>query len=406
MTNVLRLAIVDPSDAARESLKTMLLGLDMVWLEAECSRYEFFSDVVAQTHPDIGVVALDADSDKALQLVEQLAATAPQCSILVISGSTDGSLILRAMRAGAKEFLPKPVRIEDLVGALERLSERQFGKGDGKSRGCQVIAVCGATGGVGATSVAVNLGCALAANEQNSVCLVDLDLSLGDADVFLDTIPDYTLIDVAQNVTRLDFTLLKRSLTKHSSGLFLLPRPVQLEDAALVNADDMQRVIGLLKATFTHLILDCSKAYSAIDMAALEMATHVLMTTQLDLPCLRNVVRLMVSFGEVAGLKDKVKIVVNRVGLDGSQISLKRAKETMGSEIFWQLPNDYRTMSEVRNNGVPLIEQAPKAAITQSIVEMAEFFTTGATSTKSADDSSLAAKLSKSRWLSMFGAKK
>ncbi|MCC7086026.1 MAG: MinD/ParA family protein [Pirellulales bacterium] len=405
MTNVLRLAIVDPSDGARESLKTMLLGLDMVWLEAECSRYEFFSDVVAQTHPDIGIVALDADSDKALQLVEQLAATAPQCSILVISGSTDGTLILRAMRAGAKEFLPKPVRIEDLVGALERLSERQFGKGDGKSRGCQVIAVCGATGGVGATSLAVNLGCALASNEQNSVCLVDLDLSLGDADVFLDTIPDYTLIDVAQNVTRLDFTLLKRSLTKHSSGLFLLPRPVQLEDAALVNADDMQRVIGLLKATFTHLILDLSKAYSAIDMAALELAMHVLMVTQLDLPCLRNVVRLMVSFGEIAGMKDKVKVVVNRVGLDGSQISLKRAQETIGCEIFRQLPNDYRTMSEVRNNGVPLIEQAPKAAITQSIVEMADFFTVGGAE-KSADESSLSARLSKSRWRTMFSGKK
>ena len=91
---------------------------------------------------------------------------------------------------------------------------------------------------------------------SNSVCLVDLDLCLGDADVFLDTIPDYTLVDVAQNVTRLDFTLLKRSLTKHSSGLYLLPRPVQLEDAALITADDLQRVIGLLKATFTHLILD------------------------------------------------------------------------------------------------------------------------------------------------------
>ena len=159
MTNVLRLAIVDPSDAARDALKSMLLGLEMVWLEAECSRYEFFSDVVAQTHPDIGIVALDADPDKALKLVEQLAATSPRCSILVVSGSTDGSLILRAMRAGAKEFLPKPVKIEDLVGALERLSERQFGKGEGKVRGSQVIAICGATGGVGTTSLAVNLGC-------------------------------------------------------------------------------------------------------------------------------------------------------------------------------------------------------------------------------------------------------
>ncbi len=123
-----------------------------------------------------------------------------------------------------------------------------------------MIAVAGATGGVGTTSLAVNLGCILAADPGNSVALVDIDLCLGDADVFLDTIPDYTLLDVAQNVTRLDFTLLKRSLTKHSSGLYLLPRPVQLEDMALITPDDMRRVIGLLKATFTHLIIDCRRA--------------------------------------------------------------------------------------------------------------------------------------------------
>ena len=69
-----------------------------------------------------------------------------------------------------------------------------------------MIAVAGATGGVGTTSLAVNLGCILARDARNSVVLVDLDLCLGDADVFLDTIPDYTLVDVAQNVTRLDFT--------------------------------------------------------------------------------------------------------------------------------------------------------------------------------------------------------
>ena len=142
------------------------------------------------------------------------------------------------------------------MSALERIRERRFGRGDIRTRGSTVIAVAGAAGGVGTTSLAVNLGCVLARDPQYLVALVDLDLSLGDADVFLDTIPDYTLVDVAQNVTRLDFTLLKRSLTKHSSGLFLLPRPVQLDDAKLITADDLQRVIGLLKATFTHLILD------------------------------------------------------------------------------------------------------------------------------------------------------
>jgi pilus assembly protein CpaE len=201
-------------------------------------------------------------------------------------------------------------------------------------------------------------------------------------------------------VTRLDFTLLKRSLTKHASGLFLLPRPVQLEDCKLITADDMQRVFGLLKATFTHLILDLSKSYSAIDLAAMETATQILLVTQLDLPCLRNVVRLMMAFNE-HGLKDKVRVIVNRAGLDNGQISLKKAQETMGREIFWQLPNDYRTMVEVRNNGVPLIEQAPKAAITQSIINMAQALSEV---TKEGEDAD-AAK-GKKGLLSFFGAKK
>ncbi len=350
----------------------MLLGMDMIWLEAECSRYEFFSDVVAQTNPDIGLVAIDDSPEKALALVSRLSESARDCAVLVLSSSSDGNLILQAMRAGAKEFLTQPLRIEDLITALGRISERRFGKGENTARGSQVIAVAGAVGGVGTTSIAVNLGCTLAKDTKNSVALVDLDLCLGDADVFLDAIPDYTLVDVAQNVTRLDFTLLKRSLTKHSSGLFLLPRPVQLEDISLIAPEDLQRVVGLLKATFTHLVLDLSKSYSPIDMVALETANHILLVTQLDLPCLRNIVRLMMSFEEMEGVAEKVKIIVNRTGLETGQITLKKAQETIGKDVYWQLPNDYRTMVEVRNNGVPLIEQAPKAAITHAIVALAE----------------------------------
>ncbi len=372
MSTVLRLAIVDPDDESREALKSMLMGMEMIWLEAEASRYEFFSDVVGQTNPDIGVVAIDSNPDKALELVSRLSDNSPDCAVLVVSSANDGNLILRAMRAGAKEFLAQPVRLEDLLAALGRIGERRFTKGDSKPRGCQVIAVVGATGGVGTTSIAVNLGCALAADTKNSVALVDLDLSLGDADVFLDTIPDYTLVDVAQNISRLDFSLLKRSLTKHSSGLFLLPRPVQLADVALISPESLQRVIGLLKATFTHLVLDLSKSFSPIDMAALEAAHDILLVTQLDLPCLRNIVRLMMSFGEMEGMVEKIKIVVNRLGLENGQITIKKARDTIGRDIFWQVPNDYRTMIEVRNNGVPLIEQAPKAALTLSLVSLSE----------------------------------
>lgn len=371
MSNVLRIALVDPDDDTRESLKAMLLGRDTVWLEADCSRYEFFPDVIEQTAPDVGVVSLDANPDRAIDLIQRLVAEAPDTAILAISESSDGQVILRTIRAGAREFLTLPLAEEDLSGALQRVSQQKFGSSEGGGRSCDVLAIAGATGGVGSTSTAVNLGCVLAAQPNNSVVLLDLDLALGDADVFLDSIPDYTLADVVQNISRLDIQLLKRSLTKHSSGLFLLPRPVELHDMPSITEESVRKVIGLLKASFTHLIIDLSKTYSAVDLAAIETANKVILVTQLDLPCLRNVVRLMMSFEETEDWAQKVEIVVNRAGLESGQISLKKAKDTLGRDVFALLPNDYRTMVEVRNNGVPLIVQAPKAAITQAVKDLA-----------------------------------
>ncbi len=397
MSQLLRVALVDPNDATRESAKQLLLGMDTVWLEAETSRYEFFADIISQTSPDICMVAIDADPTKGLALLRDLSESSPDCALLAMSSSTDGQLILQAMRAGAREFLAVPLVIEELVGALERIRAQKGGGEGGAKRACQTIAVAGATGGAGTTSIAVNVGSILASESDSMVALVDLDLAIGVADVFLDAIPDYTIVDVAQNVSRLDFSLLKRSLTKHASGLYLLPRPVQLQDAELVTPESLQRVLGLLKATFTHLILDLSKSFNPVDIRAMELADDIILVTQLDLPGLRNTVRLLTSLEAIDGLIDKVKVVVNRAGLDEGQISLKKAQDTIGRDIFWQIPNNYRTMVEMRNNGVPLIEQAPKAAITQAFVEFTHALT-GKESHTQADSESGA----RSRWLAFW----
>ena len=107
MSNVVRLAIVNPSDSSRESIKNILLGMNSVWLEAECSRYDYFTDVVAQTTPDIALVAIDRDPAGGLDLVGKLNEAAPECSILVVSSSNDGQMILRAMRGGSRR-IPYP----------------------------------------------------------------------------------------------------------------------------------------------------------------------------------------------------------------------------------------------------------------------------------------------------------
>ncbi|MGD9854132.1 MAG: CpaE family protein [Planctomycetaceae bacterium] len=384
MNNVVRLAIVDPNDATRGSLKSMLLGIDAVWLEAECSRYEFFSDVLEQTQPEIALVAIDSDPDKALLLLAQVSQQLPRCALLVVSNSQEGSLILQAMRNGAREFLNYPIQLDDFMAALDRIQQSINKSGrEGGSRTSQVITIAGAGGGVGCTALAINLACVLAQNPKNSVAVMDLDLALGDADVWLDIIPDYTILDVAENITRLDYSLLKRSLTMHDCGAFLLPRPVQMVGEDVVSPESLKRVVTLLKATFTHLVIDISKSYTALDLAAMELSDHVLLVSQLDLPCLRNVVRLIQFLEDHEGLKEKLKIVVNRIGLEDAQISLSKALETIGREVFWQVPNDYANMVESRNNGIPLIVEAPKAKVTRSMEQLAEAIDSSFTAVKS-----------------------
>jgi pilus assembly protein CpaE len=376
MKEVLRIAIVDPSDATREPLRNILLGVESVWLEAECSRYEFFFDVIQQSHPDVVVVSLDSDSAKALQLITQLTAEAPQMPILAVSARADGQSILQALRAGAKEFLTQPVVLEELLTALRRLSQSRgssdsaVNNGVSKKTESLVVAIMGSGGGVGCTSLAINLGCNLAQDPACNVALVDLDMALGDADVCLDLMPDYTLADVALNVDRLDMTFLRRSLSKHATGLSLLPHPVQIEDVGMIREEHLQRVIGLLRASYSHLVLDLSKSFSPNDVTAMRMADVILVVAELELSSLRNMVRMMLALGNDESLSAKVKVILNRVNSD-AEITVKKAEETIGKPIFWQIPDDPRSMSEARNAGVPLLQQAPKSKAQLAFADLA-----------------------------------
>jgi pilus assembly protein CpaE len=346
------------------------VGLDRIWLEADCSRYEFFEEVVKQTSPDAVIINLDQNEPVALALIQSLRTQSAGMGIIALSQRTDGQLILRAMRAGAGEFIATPIQIEELFQALDRVSS--VGLAAGRNKPAITVAVTGSSGGVGCTTLAVNLACAMARSPLNNVVLVDLDLSVGDADVFLDTIPDYTLLDVSQNIVRLDLALMRKSLTKHDSGVYLLPRPIHLEDMDSISTDDFRKVLALLKASFSHVVLDLSKAYGRLDLVSMQVADHTLLLTQLDLPCLRNVVRILNSMEHHSGVTEKIKIVVNRSGLDRSQISSTNAEETINKPIFWRIPNNFSVVSESRNNGIPLVTQAPKAAITLSINELSD----------------------------------
>ena len=136
------------------------------------------------------------------------------------------------------------------------------------------------------TSLAVNLATSLAAAEEHETILLDFDLIFGSVDACLDIVTDNTLYTVLQNFDRLDLTLLKRSMTRHASGLYVLPHPVAIEDVAKIDPETLQRLLGLLKAAFGTLVIDTSKGLQSSDFVAFEIADVILMVDRArpDLP--------------------------------------------------------------------------------------------------------------------------
>ncbi len=375
---MLRIAIADPVDSTREPLRSLLLGVDFVFLEAESNRYEFFGDVIKESPPDLAIVNLDADKQKAQNLVTQLAHDHPRLQILVISN--DNQAILQALQRGAKHFLTQPVVLEDLLLSLRRIMGESGVVESGRrivtgSQPSQIIAVMGSRGGIGCTTLAVNIACNLAADPGHSVALVDLDLALGDADVSLDLMPDHTLADLVMNIEKLDLNFIKRSMLKHEpTGLHVLAHPVQMADIGVIQPAHVERVLNLLRINYTHLVLDLSKALSPTDLVALDLADTILLVAQCELSSLRNVVRILMSLGNVEGVAEKVRVVVNRVGSEfaEAEISLKKAENTIAKPIYWQIPNDAKSVLTARVAGEPLLIHAPKSRAQQSLAALAQ----------------------------------
>ncbi|HYH66219.1 MAG TPA: AAA family ATPase [Urbifossiella sp.] len=378
-----RVAIVDPNESTRESLRTLLMGVDFVWLEAECARYDYFLDVVRDNTPDLAIVTLDADKSKALQMIGQISAENPKLPILTISH--DHQALLMSLQKGAKYFLTQPLTLEDMLAALRRalgeaggnMAEQSLGPSGRQSGASSIVAVLGSRGGVGTTTLAVNLAATLAADPASAAALIDLDLTLGDADIALEVngFENISIADLARNIERLDMNFLRRAMTKHeSSGLSILRHPLEIAEVGLIHEDHVARVLNLLKISYTHLVLDLSKCLQATDLIGLRMADTILLVAQLELSSLRNVVRLIHVLNAEEGLSDKVRVVINRFGADTVEegISLKKAEEVIGKPIFWQVPNDPKAVIGARVAGQPLVKHAPKSRVQQSLAGLAQ----------------------------------
>jgi pilus assembly protein CpaE len=373
MSELLRVAIVDATDETREFLTREINACsDLAWLEADCQRYDVFVDVVAQHSPDVAIVNVDGDEALSLPLIQQLGTMFPALAVIAVSSNTDARFAADLIRLGVRDFVPYPPREGELGDVMRRIaptvstSPRSLAPMLAMRR---IICVAGSDGGVGCTTIAVNLGCALAQDPSHNVALVDLDAFLGDAHILLDMSPRTSLAQLCDNIEQLDNAYLKRAATKHDCGLHLIPHPDKLSELESLTPERIARFLQILKRSYTHVVVDLSKAYSPLDLAALAAADDILLVLQTDMSSLYNAMRLHESLEE-HGIGDRVKRVVNRCGSEGN-ISLEKAAETLGKPIDFQVPNDTRNVAFARDNGQPLHMHARNGRSFQAILSMA-----------------------------------
>lgn len=326
----------------------------------------------------LGLVVFELeDVRRDLARIRQAVETRRVGEFMVVSEQRDPEVVIAAMRAGAKEFIPWPAAEAELREAMTRFLERMDRattpapeRNDGLSG--HVVHVIGAKGGVGVTTIAVNLALECAAlRKGGTLALVDMHLPFGEAPMFLDLECEYSWAEIARDVTRVDDAFVSGLMTRHESGVDVLPAPDKVEDVEISGPDAAKAMLSMLRGMYDLVIVDGNPYLDETSVKAIEASDEVLLVVQLSLPCLANAKKLIDTFQEAdPGTAAKINVVVNR-HLSKSEISVAEAEEILGRRVFARIENDYAGTLTAINQGKSLREVAPKSMALRDIEAMA-----------------------------------
>jgi pilus assembly protein CpaE len=347
----LSIVLIGPDDERRLAMRAMAgtAGNEV----REFSSYPATLDDVPkmlESRYDIIIMDLDADQEYALELVESICAHGT-VTVMVYSEKTDPDLLVRCMRAGAREFLTMPLDSNLVAEALVRAAARRPVARTSKKTAGRLLTFIGAKGGSGVTTIATNFAVALAQDPNQKTLLIDLDLPLGDAALNLGIAAEYSTINALQSTSRLDPSFLSQLLVKHSSGVSVLAAPgkfipYEASDEAIA------RLFEVARHDFDNVVVDWGSRVDFSGTSVLKQATTIYLITQAGIPELRNSNRLISQF--FAGVGSQLEIVINRYEPRVLGVGEEHITKALTRPAQWKIPNDYPSVRKMQINATPL----------------------------------------------------
>jgi pilus assembly protein CpaE len=351
--NVLSIVVIGPHERSRLAVADALVGTT----SGIPQQLPFYPDIdqVSKLNElcfDVVILDLDSDPEAALDLVESLCASST-ATVMVYSTAADSELMIRCMRAGARELLTLPLAPGAVAEAMVRASVRRSAirvptakKPDGK-----LFVFFGAKGGAGVTMLASNFAISAARESDKKALLIDLDVPFGDAALGLGLNASYSTADALKNFTRLDANFLSRLIVKHESGLAVLTAPGKVTDAQ-VTPDAVNRLLAVARQEFDFVVVDSGSRLDLTATALFEPDAIVYLVTQVGLSELRNSNRII--SGLFAADFPKLEIVLNRFMPSSLGIDEEHITKALTRRAQWKLPEDAATMRKVQNTATPL----------------------------------------------------
>jgi pilus assembly protein CpaE len=338
--------------------------------------------LVQETQPQCVLLGLEQPVERGLQTLEAIAASHPDLPVIVYSTIDDGPAVRRAMVSGASDYLVAPLNGRTVGEAIHSVLERAAPAGYSSQAGSNssvtptppaaagmVITVFGAKGGIGKTTISTNIAVALAAEGRASVALVDFDTRFGDVAIMLDASSETSLADAARDIEKLDRTTIRRYLTRHPSGVSLLPASMNPADWDAIDLGKVERVVHLLAQTHDYVILDTPGAFNETVALALDLATVVLLVTSMDMASIKDTSLCLNMLRSWSFPEEKVRLTVNHSNLANS-VKESDISRTLDYRIFWSIPYD-ELVSKSTQVGQPLVLWKPKSRAAANLTHLA-----------------------------------